>query len=332
MNPHGKTHAVNLVTQNQTVFAEADKNAKAISLPRQRLAGIEWLRIAACFGIVWFHAHAPGASVGYGGLPAFMIVSVSLAAMPRKSLSIRDVITSRFWRLGMPWIFWSIVYGSAKLFHALFEGRPLTSEFTSSMLLYGASLHLWYLPFAMVVTAIVNLIAIKGFLRNDKLAIGGYIISAALLLFVCSWLLTLMNGSVPFSQWVFILPSITIGMALAAIPAGRRESLPYLFGILIVLMGACAFGEITTSAELAVPYCAGIFACILAWTMPQMAGSVVARIASLSFGIYLIHPLIISFLIKLGFADKGILLAIFGFILSAVLTRIMQLTPFRVFI
>jgi surface polysaccharide O-acyltransferase-like enzyme len=229
------------------MFSESISTEKISPVRKyDRLAGVEWLRIIACFGIVWFHVKAPAAFVGYGGLPAFMIVSVSFAAMINKNLSAKEILISRFHRMGVPWLFWSMVYGLAKISQSLWEGCPISSEFTSSMVLFGPSIHLWYLPFGMFVTAIVSLAARKGYFKFDRMYVFLYVALASATLIVCSWLLPRMGNTVPFSQWIFIFPAIVIGLVFAKIPTCPKESLPYLLGTLAVLGVACLFAEITT--------------------------------------------------------------------------------------
>src|SRR5271169_4081835 len=83
--------------------------ASGVQTSPSRLMGIEWLRFVSCLGIVWFHMHAYGASVGYGGLPALMAISVALAARPRHE-SAATVFAKRAKILLVPWLFWSVVY------------------------------------------------------------------------------------------------------------------------------------------------------------------------------------------------------------------------------
>jgi peptidoglycan/LPS O-acetylase OafA/YrhL len=199
------------------------------------------------------------------------------------------------------------------------------------MAMYGTSIHLWYLPFGMVVTIFVRLAVLKGFLNPDRKTGSWCIVLASLLIAICSWLLSTMRFIVPFSQWFFILPAIAIGLVFSTIPLGKRSSLPYLLCTLVVLAGACMFTKVMISADLFVPYIVGISCCIIAWAIPGRINPISTRLAKLSFGVYLIHPLIISLLPKIGFASEGSLFVGLVCLLALLLTWGLQLTPLRVF-
>ncbi|MFH1718755.1 MAG: hypothetical protein ABIF19_15475, partial [Planctomycetota bacterium] len=51
----------------------------AVASQKFRIANVERLRILAIFGIIWFHTEgAFGRSVGYAGLPVFIMIFCAL--------------------------------------------------------------------------------------------------------------------------------------------------------------------------------------------------------------------------------------------------------------
>ena len=122
-------------------------------------ATFDYARLVAVVGIIWFHAGAPGALIGYSGLSFFLILLVC-NAFPQIS-SVRPQFhrapawtryaVARAQRLLLPWLIASLFYSGFKLVEVA-RGAPWGAEFTSQMWLTGAALHLWFLPFAFLVS------------------------------------------------------------------------------------------------------------------------------------------------------------------------------------
>lgn len=296
-----------------------------------RLLSIELLRIVAAFGIVWFHVGAPGADLGYGGLPAFLIVAVAFAAAPPRAGAPRQTVVARLRRLGVPWLFWCLVYGAAKAARALAAHTPWSETFQPPMLLYGTAIHLWYLPFAMVVTVLVGLavgrglpVRTAGFRRAMLLAAGGAIVGASAL-----------DGRIaaePFAQWVFVSPFVFLGLVFASIPIGQPTTGPRLLAVLGVVAVACAVAAWWCPGPCLVPYSSGTAACALAWSFSRPVGPVVLRLAALSFGVYLAHPLVHSVLTRVLSETSTPVRAVLVFVVSAGCARLLVATRLRAFV
>ena len=128
------------------------------SVVKHRQASLELVRLIACLGIVWFHCGAPGASVGYGGLPALIMLSVALATVPGKPRPPMVTVRKQAVRLLLPWVFWCAIYGIWRVMSAIALRHPISTEFRAWMLLTGPAIHLWYLPFAFCFTCTVRLL------------------------------------------------------------------------------------------------------------------------------------------------------------------------------
>jgi surface polysaccharide O-acyltransferase-like enzyme len=106
---------------------------------------VDYCRLVAAFGIVWFHTEAPGYRVAYTGLPFFLV----LLALPSR-MSLAD----RARRLLLPLLIWSVVYALFRAWNAAEQGQALFGWWKPWMPLVGTSIHLWFLPFAFLVALV----------------------------------------------------------------------------------------------------------------------------------------------------------------------------------
>ena len=143
---------------------------------------LDYLRLIAAFGIVWFHAAAPGYRIAYAGLPVFLV----LLALPS-----RMGMADRARRLLLPFLIWSAVYALFRAWNAAEQGQALFEWWKPRMFLTGTSIHLWFLPFAFLVALVAPA------LRASRIVLFLPVLAAALL----SWI---GETSVwPWYQWSF---------------------------------------------------------------------------------------------------------------------------------
>ena len=114
----------------------------------KRSATLDYARFLAAVGIIVFHVGAAGANIGYAALPFFIMLLVVLAFPGAERLDFRTYARSRAVRLLLPWVVWSLIYGSLKLAEVGLTNATIQSEFALWMLFAGPSLHLWFMPFA----------------------------------------------------------------------------------------------------------------------------------------------------------------------------------------
>ena len=74
--------------------------------------GVDLLRFVACFGIVWDHARAYGADIGYLALAVFLLLTSFFAVQSFDRAEARGQ-GAGFWlpraqRILMPWLVWSM--------------------------------------------------------------------------------------------------------------------------------------------------------------------------------------------------------------------------------
>ncbi len=277
-----------------------------------RASGVEALRVVSAIGIIFFHAGATGASVGYAGLPCFLVVSVAVAAR-RSPEDAREgwlgqQLRRRADRLLLPWLFWCAVYGAARCLDAGLSGEGLFDWLSPEMLLFGTWIHLWYLPFAFLATMVASVPAIGGLARR---AHGGalFLMLACVAMPLSEWIIH-HEPVEPMPQWAFALPSALVGLALAGVAPGDPRGRRMLLACVGVAMLVAALLDIRWGdGRVGIPYAVGIPAAAFAWAIPGSAGPRLRGLADLTYGVYLVHPLIGSPLSRLGLSPDAVAIA-----------------------
>lgn len=149
---------------------------------------VDYCRLIAAFGIVWFHTGAPGYLLAYAGLPFFLV----LLALPSR-LGMAD----RARRLLLPFLIWSAIYALFRAWNAAEHGQALFGWWKPWMVLTGASIHLWFLPFAFLVALVAPA------LRASKVALLLPVLAAGLLSAIGE------TSVWPWYQWSFgVIPAL----------------------------------------------------------------------------------------------------------------------------
>ena len=162
----------------------------------------------------------------------------------------------------------------------------------------GTYIHLWYLPFAFL--AGIGSVSLRQSLTSMPTrggSLGIALAGTALLAFSAS-----VVGSVspiaPIPQWIYAAPSILFGLAIGVIvqQSERRHQVALFAGVIGVLWLTC-IGLWLQGVRAAVPqYALGLplVCCAYLWT--ARGHPTLKAWGDLSFGIYLIHPLLSSLL------------------------------------
>ena len=272
-------------------------------------AGIEWLRFAACFGIVAFHQDGPSQQVGHAGLPAFAMLTTALSARAARNRAWATFRTERLRRLLLPWLYWSAFYAVVQCVLATLEQRPLWARFEPEMLVVGTYPHLWFLPFAAVAALFAGRCA-------AQLRAGHWLVLGAAAIPFAGWLLTL---ALPFAvrNWVFVLPAALLGIALAATPPGTGAS-NGAFRVALAGAAGSAAAWLVGRDGLSIEYTIATPAVALAWALPLRAGRTTTRLGGATLGIYVLHPFVAMLAALLAieagvpFTPLSLLLAVFA--------------------
>ncbi len=309
-------------------------------MPRQaeRIVSIDFLRILAAVGIVWFHT--PGIrhrQIGYAGLPIFLLIFYSLIARRDPVGTTYSFIRVRARRLLRPWLFWSLVYGLCELGRAIYKTDfgELYTMTVQKLLLCGPTIHLWYLPFAFVSGCLCYQLS-RWLSHCDARVVAWVAVLIGLATLVtCEFVGTCNYLASPWPQWIFAAAIIPLGFGIGkclTIPCLRTQR-RYLASICAIVLAVCALLYVQNLVALSLPYGIAIAAVCLAYSCSGSENSFVATVAPLTFGIYLLHPLV-AYGLRLILIPETYFPAFVGLTacISGLITWILARTRLRTFV
>lgn len=310
----------------------------SVSLPFERIVSVDRVRLLAAIGIVWFHTEgAPYRHVGYAGLPIFLLIFFSLITNRTPTDPTLGFLRRRWDRLLMPWLFWSVLYGLLRIAQAICFGDVASFREMLSMetLLVGTHVHLWYLPYAFLSGFLVYAVNRRTLKIDHTVAVyGGTAIGVILLIFHTvgpssyGWMR-------PLPQWEFGLAAIPLGFAIGRcmmIPSRRTQQVLLSMVSIAVLVTSVVLMVLGHAASV-VPYALAILLVCLAYGWRTPDNGIVAALAPLTFGIYLIHPLI-GYGLRQFIASEQYCAAFVGLTVcaSGLVTMVLMKTPARRFV
>ncbi len=325
------------------VLGRTESAPAAVPVPQERVAGIDLLRIMAAVGIIWFHIEgAPYRMIGYAGLPAFLLIFFSLVIRQSPSRTTAQFARRRWQRLLEPWLFWSLVYGGCRLAKAAAtaDWRPLHEILSVQTLFIGTSIHLWYLPYAFVLGLLLHILNKRLAAVNHAAVVVAATGVGVVTLAACTVDLAGRAATPPLPQWEFGLATLGLGLAIGrslAVPS-RRTQVRLLLLISGATLGVCALLLSRGFGSTALPYCLAVLLVCLAYLCSVRSNAFIRTAAPLTFGIYLVHPLVLygltHSLLRGGpagvFADGYYVVAILlTTCLAAALTWALTKTPLR---
>ena len=274
-----------------------------------RRQDIELLRVVSAFGIIWFHTQVHGGAIGYGGLVAFLILSIFLGG--KSGAPDLDTLKRRAVRLLVPWAVWFIVYGAQNAGHG--ESIVPLENGMAAGIMAGPSIHLWYLPFIFL--ALVALDLVRAHLSARTLAYASGATALAIVATAPWWRPLTLAMPYPLLQWADASGPVMVGIFLlcaAAIPRSHGIATSAL--LVLCAVAVAAFNSIGIS------YAIGFVACMLisSKVLERRMTVNVAWLSEATFGIYLAHILVYRALLK--YTDlPGELMPVAIFLVSATL-------------
>ena len=262
-------------------------------------------RLAAAYSIVWIHtprseALALTTRFARFAVPFFVCATIFFiwqGLVGKSARGLGGYAASRFNRIYVPFLGWSLIYLAFKAAKSLaLPDQP--NDFPGIEFLWtGSFLHLWFMPFIMVVSLVVFVIArpiVHSAPAEIAVAVVSVVAGGVLAASPCpaAWLQTILQLA-----WD-ALPAVFWGMALAvAYHRGGAKwfdnSLSAVFGLCVLV--ACMawvwnFGRNNIAENLA-----GV-GCTLVALAPWNSGLLAAlgRFGPLAYGIYLSHLLFIK--------------------------------------
>ena len=274
-----------------------EKDAVSVPMSSERITSVDGLRILAAVGIVWFHTEgAPYRYIGYTGLPIFLLIFFSLITSHSSTDPARYFFKRRWNRLVKPWLFWSLLYGALRIVKGACSGEAGSFQALLSLetVLAGTHIHLWYLPYAFVSGFLVYALS-RWTLRLNHVAVVLIATGIGLFLFVVNAAGLFSSGLMrPVPQWEFGLAAVPLGFAIGRcrmMPSSRWQR-SWLLAILVLTQVTSLVLIARGHVSLTVPYSLAVALVCLAYCWPWGDSVIIAKLAPLTFGVYLIHPLV----------------------------------------
>ncbi len=160
------------------------------------------------------------------------------------------------------------------------------------MQLTGTKIHLWFLPFAFV--AGWALVALMPFIHRyctfamlwTVFTVGQLGLFYALSVYTLPW---------PFYQWLFVVPSVLLGLILYAAGGDPARLLWICVGASLACLIASTVGWHRGTLQTLI----ASVVCAVAMISSLPATRLTSLLSQISLGIYLVHPLVHSALIRL---------------------------------
>lgn len=295
---------------------------------------VDRLRILAAFGIVWFHTQGiVGRHLAYSGLAVFVMLSFAYLTIRSTTSPWSDILMNRFKRFLVPWLFWCVVYMVAEFAKSLVLNTALAEHIEWRWIVIGPSIHLWYLPFAFVMTAVA--VGLNKRMADWQLSlriITGFVLTA-LAFVLSSHILSRYTSVVPWGQWGWGLPAVFVGVTLGLITQleTRKKCVKASVVLAMFVLGVCCFKR-PQYLGIALPYTIAVVLTVvcLLWPGHNRLARGSQWLVSLTLGIYLVHPMVGSLIRYIVWFDIPLMAmppAVFA--LSALLTHTMKKTPLR---
>jgi len=304
---------------------------------KKQLVNVDRLRILAAFGVVSYHAHGdlPRSPGVVGFIILMMFFCIFMVNRPRVP-EFSSTLKKKFDRLLAPWLFWSVVYGVVKLAKVVFFGADASQAFSMTMFLTGTRIHLWFLPFAFMASLVLAFICQKS---NGASEMRNIVI-ASILGVVSVFCFSIVSSQyilpVPLGQWMLGFPAVPLGFAIGRSMLFEKSSdrLKLYLCLTLLLVAVCfGVGYMGYAIKYAVRYCGGFLMVCLVLCLDGSRDPVSSRLATLTYGIYLIHPLILVFLGFVHFFDTmPLLVFLITIVLSTIAVVILQKTHIKRFV
>jgi peptidoglycan/LPS O-acetylase OafA/YrhL len=267
---------------------------------------LDVMRLIAAYAIVWLHSpqspdFARATAIGRFAVPFFTAAAVfltweGLARQPRRSAG--QYAKSRFQRIYVPFMAWSVIYLAFKASKAiLLPNQP--NDFPGVDVLWlGSFYHLWFMPFILVTTLTVF------FLGRVVIGQGGRELASVPVCLILGWVIAWLPAdreslSVGFCQLAAdALPAAFWGVGFAI--AWQRGAANWLrrpsvgcaaLAVAVLCLATDAWLLRNRLAENLAGVALLIFA-LADWRLPQLDR--LARLGALAYGIYLSHLLFIK--------------------------------------
>lgn len=159
--------------------------------PTSRLPSLDAARVLATFGIVFSHSvemlgGSPStAALGRFGTSFYVIAAIYFSVKTALGKGRTDWFSKRAKRLLTPYLSWCVIYALFYLSTMLPQGASILDITRHWGLLAGTAIHLWFLPFALVVSVGSHALAPRLFVLPMKRLVALGVLTSALAYSAC---------------------------------------------------------------------------------------------------------------------------------------------------
>lgn len=258
---------------------------------KPRNGAIDAFRMAAVIPIVFYHAELLAQLPALTGMHALIAAAVFFAAASRSRGTAGEILAKRASRLLPPWI----AFGSMHLAMSL---KNHTTQYW--MYIVGGSMHLWFVPFIYIVTCAMALACRTGEWTKSW---GGTIfwsVAALALMHLEARLTPKIEDWVPLWQFLNGGTAVLVALAVLSLPAGKWGQL-VLAGVLTLLSLFVWMPWVNGDMMPMSPAALGTLLFTFIRLLPAFETPLTNFLGRASFGLYLMHPVVLRFL-ELGTA------------------------------
>jgi hypothetical protein len=272
-----------------------DPGAAAAEGARLDLPLLDLLRLLASFAVVRHHMRGDLLfGVGFG-LPLFLVVLLGLATASTKSEPPGRFARRKAGYLLVPWLRWSVIYLAILSAADVARGGRAWSRIGVSTLFAGGEPSLWFLPFAAAAVYPVRLLARAAARVPATRAAGIASAAAVVATLVVARAMEIELPDMPVRAWLRVSPALLWGLALGQSTRARDStSRAAVLLPIAILAGASLLAPPIAAAADDLPRRFGVavlLACV-GFGCPVAVPSLVRRASTLTFGVYLVHPLL----------------------------------------
>jgi peptidoglycan/LPS O-acetylase OafA/YrhL len=293
----------------------------------QRLDAIEWARVLAACGVVWFHLPlGPWKEFGHAGLVAFILISVVFQARGAEKERLSCYIRKKADRVIPAWMAWFGFYALINLAKgkAVF---PYSSGIVAD-LFTGPWIGLWFLPFYMACSVMVFGFSQLLIRSNPWVQSVVFLGIGLCLLMQVPGFQAYLAPQTPWAQWLHAFPAVPIGLGIHGILKLPHNSRFIAFWVFLLVMSGLMSVFAMHHWNLSINYGLAIWLVVLAYLLNVRLWVGITRLGSLCLGVYLIHPVFMSFMKKIPVLGSSALAILAGTLTcSFVMVAVMKKWP-----
>lgn len=299
-------------------------------------------------------------SLGHSGTILFLFISGSLLLSEDYHFNVRKFYPGNFLTLLGAYISWLVIYHLAGLIQRGDYSPAVLKDAVLNIIYGNASYHFWYIPMLLGIYLLLPIF--RAISRAGK-KIVAYLVILFLVVsvlfptlfyfeFPYKYLLNSAANRIPFTLVNHYAGYFFMGYLLSLLLREKKISRPKLTGTLLVLLGiiGALLGDTALSIQNGYPtvsmntlfsltlcmIAAGVYLliCDLRLKEHPAVSSLLTRISGLTFGIYMLHPLVITQVMKLTKGMEGLsalltvpLNTVLSFLCSLLISFLLSLIP-----